>query len=173
MEEIEKSENTGEAKVDMSAYKRSKRKVWISAGIIAVIVVAIFVVGSLLLFDGVFFGICAAALSIAVLLIVWLPGELKRVKRNYCQECGARYDYQSCVEWEVSDVEIKEKRTNPNSDRKQIVGVRVEYIDFTCTCAKCGNETSFTQKYQTGEVYDNGSVKKRNIESVIKKYFKV
>ena len=173
MEEIKKTENTDDTEVNMSAYKRSKLKVWISAGVISVIVAAIFILGSILLLGGAFFGICAAAISIAVLLVVWIPGELKRVKRNYCQECGARYDYQTCVEWEVSEVEIKEKRINPNSDRKQVAGVRVEYVDFTCTCAKCGNETSFTQKYQTGEVYDDGSVKKRNINNVIKNYFKV
>lgn len=173
MENFNTSENTDEIQADMSAYKRSKMKVWITAAVIAVIVGGIFIGGSLLLLGNAFLGICAASLSIAVLLIVWLPGELKRVKRNYCQECGARYDYQSCVEWEVGEVELKEKRTNPNSDKKQITAIRVEHVDFNCTCARCGSESSFTQKYQTGEVYDNGSVKKRNIETMIRKYFKV
>lgn len=173
MEEIEKYEDQGEIQADMSAYKRSKVKVWISAGIILVVVAAIFIGGSLLLLGDAFFGICAAAICLAVLLVVWLPKELKRVKRNYCQECGARYDYQSCVEWEVDEIEIKEKRTNPNSNKKQIVGVRIEHVEFTCTCAKCGSEASFMQKYQTGEIYDDGSVKKRSVESVIKKYFQV
>ncbi|MBE6594229.1 MAG: hypothetical protein E7644_00370 [Ruminococcaceae bacterium] len=166
-------EKKNEIKVDMSAYKRSKRKVWISAAIVAGIVAAVFIVGSLLLLGNALIGICAALISIAVLLAVWVPGELKRIRRNFCQECGARYDYQTCVEWEVGEIEIKDKKTNPNSDRKQIEGIRIEHVDFTCTCAKCGNVASFTQKYQTGEVYDDGSVKERNVDAVIKKYFKV
>lgn len=173
MKENNLVKNESEKTVDKRAYKRSKSKTWISAAIIAVIVSAIFIGGSFIILGGAFFGICAALISVSVLLFVWLPGELKRVKRNYCQACGERYDYQTCVEWEVSDIEIKEKRTNPNSDRKQVAGVRVEHVDFNCTCKKCGNVASFTQKYQTGEVYDDGSVKKRNIDSLIKKYFKV
>lgn len=173
MEEIKKTESTDDIQVNMGAYKRSKQKVWTTIGIASIILTAIFALGSLLLLGNPLFGICIAVLSIGLCLVVWIPKELKRIKRNYCQECGAKYNYQTCVDWEVSEVEIKEKSTNPNSDRKQIVGVRVEYIDFTCTCEKCGKKTSFTEKYQTGEVYDDGSVKKRNIENVISKYFKV
>ena len=170
MEENEIIEKESKVTVDMSAYKRAKVKTWIIAAVFAGIFAAIGIVGSVML--GEWVGICVAVFAIIVLL-VWLPGELKRIKNNFCQECGARYDYRTCVEWEVSEVEIKEKRTNPNSDRKQIAGVRIEHVDFTCTCAKCGNEMSFTRKYQTGEVYDDGSVKKRNVEPMIKKYFKV
>ena len=159
-----------EETIDKSAYKRAKTKTWIISAVFVAIFAAIGIIGSLMLESWV--GICVGVFAVIVLL-VWLPGELKRVKNNFCQECGARYDYQRCVEWEVSDVVIKEKRLNPNSDRKQIAGIRVEHVDFTCTCEKCGNTISFTKKYQTGEVYDDGTVKKRNVESIIKKYFKV
>ena len=170
MEEKESVEKESEEVGDKSAYKRAKTKTWIISAVFVAIFVAIGIIGGLIL--GAWAGICVAIFAVIVLL-VWLPGELKRVKNNFCQECGARYDYQRCVEWEVSDVVIKEKRLNPNSDRKQIAGIRVEHVDFTCTCEKCGNEITFTRKYQTGEVYDDGTVKKRNIESMIKKYFKV
>ena len=170
MKEKEMVEKEVEETIDKSAYKRAKTKTWIIAAVFVAIFAAIGISGSLML--GSWAGICVAVFAVIVLL-VWLPGELKRVKNNFCQECGARYDYRSCVEWEVSDVVIKEKRLNPNSDRKQVAGVRVEYVDFTCTCAKCGNTISFTKKYQTGEVYDDGTVKKRNVESMVKKYFKV
>ena len=151
--------------------EKAKGKVWISFGILTIVFVAISVLISLFLHP--LFGFAFGGICEIVALIVWLPPELKRVKRCFCRECGEKYDYNNDVEWEVSEIEIKEKNTNPNSDRKQIAGIRIEHIDAECHCANCGATNSFRHKFRTGVVYDNGQVKVDNIEIIVKKYFKV
>ena len=170
MEETKKVESMYEAKANKSGYKRAKRKTWIIFAVFAAIFIGIGVVGSIFL--GIGAGICAGAFY-AIVALIYFPGEFKRVKNNFCQECGARFDYKTCVDWEVGEIEIKEKRANPNSDKKQIIGVRIEHVNITCTCAKCGNEISFTRKFQTGVEYDNNTAKIKNVEPMIKRYFKL
>ena len=106
-----------------------------------------------------------------ITLIIWPIGESKRIKRSFCRECSAKYNYDTCIEWEVTDVDIKEKRTDPNKTGKQVAGVRIETVAFTCTCEECGDVQYFTQKYQTGTLYDNGNIKAKKLEPMIKKYF--
>jgi len=171
MEERKNVESKDEIKTDKSSYKKAKIKTWIIVAVFAVIIIGIGILGNIFL--GSIACVYIAAAFYAIVLLVWLPQELKRVKNNFCQECGAKYNYQNCVEWQVNEVEIKEKRTNPNSEKKQIIGVRIEHVNIVCTCPKCGNKNSFDKKYQTGEIYDNGAEKLRNVESLIKKYFKV
>lgn len=150
---------------------RAKRKVWISLGILTIVFAALSVLISMFLHP--VFGLAFGGICEIVALIVWLPSELKRVKRCFCPECGEKYNYNNDVEWEVSDVEIKEKSTNPNSDKKQVAGVRIEHIEAECTCSKCGANSCFSHKFRTGVVYDNGQVKVQNIQTIVKKYFKV
>ena len=159
------------AKAKKKPVAKAKGKVWINFGILTIVFVAISVLISLTLLP--LFGVAFGGICEIVLLIVWIPSELKRVKRCFCPECGEKYDYNRDVEWEVSDIEIREKNANPNSDRKQIVGIRFEHVDAECHCARCGATRSFSQKFRTGVVYDNGQVKVDNIQVIVKKYFKV
>ena len=165
------SEAEQTAKVKNKPVTKAKRKVWISFGILTIVFVAISALISLFLHP--IFGVAFGGICEIVLLIVWIPSELKRVKRCFCPECGEKYNYNNDVEWEVSEIEIKEKNTNPNSDRKQIAGIRIEHIDAECHCRKCGATNSFSHKFRTGVVYDNGQVKVDNIQIIVKKYFKV
>jgi len=91
-------------------------------------------------FKIIYFGVYIRSTDFSVFWVAWLQSELKRVKSNFCRQCGARYDYQTCVEWEASEVEIKDRHTSPNSAKQQVIGIRVEHVDFICTCARCGNE---------------------------------
>ena len=160
-----------EVVVNKGKKRRAKIKVWIFALIMAMVFSIISAVIAQFLSNE----IAMAFYAICVLceLIIWLPKELKRVKRCFCRHCGEKYDYNRDVSWDVSDVEIKEKSTNPNSQGKQVVGVRYEHVDVECTCANCGEEFCFSQKFKTGVVYDNGHVDAKNIKSIMKNYFKV
>ena len=109
-----------------------------------------------------------------IVLFGWLPSSLKKVKRCFCPECGEKYDYNNDVEWEVSEIEIKEqKNTNSKSYTKKIVGIRIEHVDVECHCANCGATNSFSHKFRTVEVYDDGQVNVKNIQSIVKKNFKL
>ena len=160
-----------ESKATKKPVEKAKRKVWISFGIITIIFAVISVLMSR--FGLSFLGVAFGGICEFVLLIVWLPSELKRVKRCFCPECGEKYDYNNDIEWEVSEIEIKEKNTNPNSTQKQIAGIRIEHIDAECYCSYCGTTNNFSHKFRTGVVYDNGQVKVENIQIIVKKYFKV
>ena len=146
---------------------RERIKVWITFGVATVI---LGIIPCFLLFP---IGILFSGICMLMLLFVWLPASLKKVKRCFCPECGEKYDYDNDVEWEVSEIEIKEKITNPKSDRKQLAGIRIEHVDVECHCANCGATNSFSHKFRTGEVYDDGQVNVKNIQIIVKKYFKL
>ena len=165
------NENEGEIILDKSKIRRARLKVWISAAVITAIMGAIgALIGSLL--DPIF-GVLYFGITVVVLMIVWLPGELVRVRRCFCSRCGEKYDYLNDVEWEVSDIEIKEKNTNPNKTTRQVEGIRIEHVDAECICRKCGETRNFHKKFRTGVLYDDGKVKAQNIQVIMKKYFKV
>ena len=150
-------------------FSKAKARTWLVAAIFAAIGVGLAVVG--LIFNP-YIGIFIGAITV-ITLLVWTPGEFKRVRRNFCRECEAKYDYANNVEWEVTDVIIKEKKLNPNATGRQVAGQRTEVVDVRCVCPDCGAEQNFTVKFQTGVVYDDGTVKKKNIETLVKKYFKI
>ena len=152
-------------------FSRAKRKVLIFFGVAILFFVAISVLISALV--DAFLGAVLGGIWIACILILALPSELKRVKRCFCHECGERYDYNRDVEWDVTEVEIKEKSTNPNSNRRQVVGIRIEHVDVECSCENCGATASFSHKFRTGEEYDDGHAKVQNIQTLVRKYFKV
>ena len=160
-------ENT---KANTSALKRAKAQVWITFAIGSIIAVGL----------GIFLGISISpiiGLGLGVFVEAIVLGtsfsESKRVKRNFCKHCGAKYDYERCVAWETIDVEVKEKKIDPNNRSKQTAGSRIEHIEFTCSCENCGEETSFKKKFETATLYSDGSIKKKNIEKMIKSYFKI
>lgn len=163
----EVEENT---KADMSALKRAKTQVWITLAIGSVIAVGLGILlgVSISPIIGLGFGVFVEAIVLGTSF-----SESKRIKRNFCKHCGAKYDYERCVAWETTDVEIKEKKIDPNNRNKQTAGSRIEHIEFVCTCENCGEETTFKKKFETATLYSDGSMKKKNLEKMIKNYFKV
>ena len=97
----------------------------------------------------------------------------QRNKRNFCSDCGARFDYERCVSWEVSNVERKTLNPNSNSQSKQAIQKDVATVEFKCTCEECGSEKNFSQKYDVTIWYDDGSRKDVNLKNVAKEYFKI
>ena len=158
-----------ETKAKKRPVDRARKKVWIEAVFMILLFGAIAAVISMYSAPiGIFIGVLFVILD----LCVYVPSNLKRVKRCHCRECGEKYNYNRDVEWEVTDIELKERNTNPNSDKKQIVAVRIEHIDAECHCENCGAVSSFHHKFQTGVEYDNGSADVKNIETLVRRYFK-
>lgn len=104
----------------------------------------------------------ALGLSAFMLVVVYIPmlfSELKRVKRSFCKYCGAKYNYNRDIAWEVSS---EEEKTNS----------LVAYVDVECTCQNCGAEVDFTLKQTTASVDPKtGRVKQYNLRNSMRKYF--
>ncbi len=82
----------------------------------------------------------------------------KQIKRSYCPNCGAKYDYNDDVEYQVSE-EIQKQAS--------IEAV----VEFECTCGNCGNTTEFTEKFTIASIDKNGNVVYKNLGIEAKKYF--
>ena len=139
----------------------------------------IFIEILLLLFSAFFIFIFPFALIIYIPLCVGgvfylYFQEKQKVKRNFCPKCGKRVDYENDVEWAV--IETDEKSYNPssgNSSSRKMTEKEISTVEFTCTCAECGEETTFTKKFVTAITYDDGTVKEHNVTTLAKKYFQL
>ena len=138
--------------------------------ILAAIIFGVFTV--LFCFFSIIIGVLWAVASVGIILYLYFKWNQKN-KRNFCSDCGARFDYEECVSWEVSDVERKTKSKNPNVKSKQVIAKDVATVIFTCTCKECGNEKSFSEKYDITTWYDDGSCKDVNLQNVARNYFKL
>lgn len=97
----------------------------------------------------------------------------QKSKRNFCPKCGAKFDYEKDVSWNVTNYEEKSYTPQSNSNSKKIVEKRFETVCFDCKCAKCGEVTSFEKKFTTAVCYDDGSVQVKSAETQAKEYFKL
>ena len=138
--------------------------------ILTAIIFGVFTV--LFCFLSIIIGVLWAVASVGIILYLYFKWNQKN-KRNFCSDCGARFDYEECVSWEVSDVERKTMNTNPNSQSKQAIQKDVAKVVFTCTCKECGSEKNFSEKYDVTVWYDDGSRKDINLKNIAKNYFKL
>ena len=171
----EKKEKTGKKgffatlKSNPQTLEEAKQKTKAESTLCAIIF-GIFVVLFCLL--NVTLGLIWAFAAIIILLCLKI-GWNKRNKRNFCQECGARFDYEECVSWEVSDVVRKTMNPSSSSQSKQVIQKDVATVNFTCSCKVCGSEKTFSKKYDVTIWYDDGSRKDVNLHNVVKSYFKL
>ena len=117
-------------------------------------------------------GVIWALAAVGILAFLKFKWDQKS-KRNFCPDCGARYDYEKCVAWEVSNVERKTLNTNSNAQSKQAIKKDVATVNFTCTCEQCGSQRQFSDKYDITIWYDDGSRKDVNLQNAAKSYFKL
>ena len=98
-----------------------------------------------------------------VIAIMFLAIDRPKIKRNYCKNCGEKYDYESDVSW---------SKISEDNDGKKIVAT----VEFECECGNCGEEVSFIKKFTTAEVITsqngNTSVRHYNLKDLVKKYMK-
>ena len=138
--------------------------------ILCAIVFGVFVILFSLLH--ILFGVLWAVAAAGIILYLKFKWDQKN-KRNFCADCGARFDYEECVSWEVSGVERKTMNPDTNSQTKKAIQKDVATVVFTCTCRECGSEKSFSEKYDVTIWYDDGSRKDINLQNVAKNYFKL
>ena len=117
--------------------KKKTKSTCILAGIVFGVFAVLFCFLHILL--GLLWGVAAAGI-IEFLNLKWN----QKNQRNFCQDCGTRFDYEEGVAWEVSNVERKTMNTNPNSQNKQVVQKDVATVVFTCTCTNCGSQKTFS-----------------------------
>lgn len=97
----------------------------------------------------------------------------QKSKRNFCPKCGAKFDYEKDISWNVTNSEEKSYTPQSNSNSKKIVEKTFETVCFDCRCAKCGEVTTFNKKFTTAVCYDDGSVQEKSVETQAKEYFKL
>ena len=86
--------------------------------------------------------------------------EIPRIKRNFCTECGEKYDYDEDVSWEMTDEDVTDKRV-------------LDTVEFTCTCGNCGAERHFYKTFCVASVDDKGKVHRSPLERLVKIYMNV
>ena len=151
----------------MDEAKKKTKNLCIMVAVIFGVFVVLFSLLSIVV--GLLWAVVAAGI-IAYLYFVWTTQN----KRNFCPACGTKYDYERCVAWQVSDVEIKEVNSNSNSSQgKQVIGKKMATVEFTCTCENCGDEREFTKRYEIATLYSDGTLKEYNIANMAKNYFKL
>ena len=86
--------------------------------ILCAIVFGVFVILFSLLH--ILFGVLWAVAAAGIILYLKFKWDQKN-KRNFCADCGARFDYEECVSWEVSEVERKTMNPDTNSQTKKAI----------------------------------------------------
>lgn len=138
--------------------------------LLVAIIFAVFVVLFCLLH--IILGLLWAVASVVIIMCMRLKWNQKN-KRNFCPNCGEKFDYDRCVSWEISNVERKHLTPNQNASGKQVVQKDVATVVFTCTCQSCGTEKEFSQKHDVTVWYDNGTYKEIDLNNVARQYFKL
>ena len=85
-----------------------------------------------------------------------------RSERSFCAACGKKYDYEDDVSWEV----VEEYNSDGSSTSRLI-----DKVEITCSCANCGNESSFTKNFTVSTLDSRGKLTQKNLETEIRKYF--
>ena len=117
-------------------------------------------------FDLLFFAIIGwLGLFTAGTMIIMGYSECTRIKRSYCTVCGKKFDYEDGdISWEeVGDIE--------SSGKDGISAILKSVVEFECTCENCGNSIRFSKKFEVARRDDKGNVKRKDLESEIRKYF--
>ena len=156
-------------KSDPKTVEEAKRKTRALTGFCAIIFGA-FVI--LFLFLHFLIALIWGVVAIGILLYMSIKWN-KQTKRNFCSECGTRFDYEESVSWQVTNVERKTMNTNSNSQSRQIDEKEIATVEFTCRCLNCGSEKSFREKFDVILWYTDGTRRDFNIEAMAKNYFKI
>lgn len=128
-------------------------KFFIITGVTAAICI---VVGAI--FGGIQIGLILAAIIVGVCAYFGLRN-LVSIKRSFCKFCGAKYNYENDISWEVSSEEEKERSV-------------VAHVNVACTCPRCGEVTEFSVSQTVASVdAKTGRVRKSNISNLMRNYF--
>ena len=150
--------------------EEAKRKTNNTFIVIAIVCAAI---AGLLCFLHYIFGLIAFVFSIPLVGFLYLDGR-KKDKRNFCKECGTKYDYQNDISWTITDVVRKKMSSGSSSSTsRRVCQTEEAKVDFTCSCHKCGAEVDFRLKFTVATWYDDGTYKEYNIKDMAKKYFRL
>ena len=108
----------------------------------------------------------------AIVLIISLLVTIKAEKKEkFCSNCGKAYSL-SDVEYHEVSRQVKTLNYDPNKSSKQVVERLVYKIGFDCTCSECKTTKSYVKSYNGGQAYSDGSVKYKNPNDNIEKYFR-
>lgn len=137
--------------------KKAMRGYFIKSLIFAGIAAAICaVIGTFL--GGILIGLIVAAVVICISAYFVLKN-LVSIKRSFCKACGAKYNYERDISWEVSSQQEKERSV-------------VAHVNVECTCPNCGEITEFSVTQTVASIDPKtGRIRQANISNLMKNYF--
>ena len=118
------------------------------------------------------FGLIVAIGSAGIFAFLYFK-ENQKNKRNFCEKCGAKINYEQGVAWQVVGYDEKSYSPDTSKGGKQVIKKRIAQVEFTCTCSECGEIKSFTQNFDTVIWYSDRTVEKNDVESLAQNYFKL
>ena len=96
-----------------------------------------------------------------VATIVTFPFTLTQIKRNYCKNCGEKYDFKNDVGYEQEDVVELDKKVTAT-------------VAFECHCQNCGEIQEFRKKFTIATYNESKRTwSHQNLNNLCKKYFKI
>lgn len=97
----------------------------------------------------------------------------KKNKRNFCEKCEKKIDYQQEVACEVTNYDEKSHDIPSNPKKDFVWKERFAYVNFTCTCSKCGTVKEFNEKFTVVQWRIDDTVKEYNLSTLTENYFKL
>lgn len=97
----------------------------------------------------------------------------KKNKRNFCEKCEKKIDYQQEVACEVTNYDEKSHDIPKNPKKDFVWKERFAYVKFTCTCSKCGTVKEFNEKFTVVQWRIDNTVKEYNLGTLAENYFKL
>ena len=136
--------------------KQAKRKNLIEFIILELIGVACIVVGAII--ELMLFGLIFGVVFLFAGVYSWFSTK-KAIKHSFCPHCQTKYDYNKDISWD----EVESDSTDTTE---------FSIVEFTCTCPKCGEELTFSQKFVTS-TYNKSKDRwiDRNLDVMVKKHF--
>ena len=142
----------------MSEKKAAIRKTVIE-WIIATAVVSALAIGISAIFNYIGAGLLLSLIMCLITIFYIIPSSIISINRSFCSECGAHYDYDNEIRWEVT----REENTGDDI---------YDYVDFECYCSNCGKIRQFQIKFKVA-YYDKkkNAVIRNNIQTLVRNYF--
>ena len=97
----------------------------------------------------------------------------KKSKRNFCEKCEKKIDYQQEVACEVINYDEKSHQIPNNPTKDFVWKERIANVKFTCTCSKCGTVKEFNEKFTVVQWRVDSTVKEYNLGTLAENYFKL
>lgn len=114
------------------------------------------------------------AVGLPILFAMLFISEKKKIKRNFCPDCQAKYDFEADIHWSVIQSERVTRSSSSSSSRTaSLIAEDKSLVRCECVCPNCGKVTEFNEKVTTCKYYSDGNIQRTNLRECMRGYFKL